>query len=334
MTRPAEDVARQLKRNRRLIIVIGVVIPLLIAIVGALVMALWIPELPNPVASHWGTSGPNGYSAVGSIIALPLLITFVFAAISAFVSWRGGPNGGMLWAHKVLVSASVFLAVSITALAAGSLAMQRGLDNAESAGDPAGIMLAAFPIALLMGLFAWLMLPAAEKVHSTPVVAEPLDASSTERVYFSTSTRIGTGVVLVAVVALAALGLALTIQAVSNPTELLLPASIGLLVIALAVSTLSWRITVDHRGLRVRSAMGWPRATIAADQIESVSVVRVDPIGEFGGYGWRWAPDGRSGIVLSKGDAIQVTRTNGKKFIVTMHDAQRGAEALATVAKK
>jgi len=334
MTRPAEDVARQLKRNRRLIIVIGVVIPLLIAIVGALVMALWIPELPNPVASHWGTSGPNGYSAVGSIIALPLLITFVFAAISAFVSWRGGPNGGMLWAHKVLVSASVFLAVSITALAAGSLAMQRGLDNAESAGDPAGIMLAAFPIALLMGLFAWLMLPAAEKVHSTPVVAEPLDASSTERVYFSTSTRIGTGVVLVAVVALAALGLALTIQAVSNPTELLLPASIGLLVIALAVSTLSWRITVDHRGLRVRSAMGWPRATIAADQIESVSVVSVDPIGEFGGYGWRWAPDGRSGIVLSKGDAIQVTRTNGKKFIVTMHDAQRGAEALATVAKK
>jgi hypothetical protein len=334
MTRPAEDVARQLKRNRRLIIVIGVVIPLLIAIVGALVMALWIPELPNPVASHWGTSGPNGYSAVGSVIAMPLLITLVFAALSAFVSWRGGPNGGMLWVQKVLVSASVFLAVSITALAAGSLAMQRGLDNAESAGDPAGIMLAAFPVALLMGLFAWLMLPAAEKVHSTPVVAEPLDASSTERVYFSTSTRIGTGVVLVAVVALAALGLALTIQAVSNPTELLLPASIGLLVIALAVSTLSWRITVDHRGLRVRSAMGWPRATIAADQIESVSVVSVDPIGEFGGYGWRWAPDGRSGIVLSKGDAIQVTRTNGKKFIVTMHDAQRGAEALATVAKK
>jgi len=334
MTLPADNGASTRTRNRRLIIVIGVVIPLLITLVGAFVMALWIPELPNPVASHWGTSGPNGYSTVGSVIVLPLLITLVFAAISAFVSWRGGPEGGMLWAHKVLVSASVFLAVSITALAAGSLAIQRGLENAESAGDPAGIMLAAFPVALLMGFFAWLMLPAAEHIQPTSVAAKPIEGSSTERVHFSTSTRLGPGVVVIAVVALVALGLALTIQAVSNPTELLLPASIGLLVIALAVSTLSWRITVDHRGLRVRSAMGWPRATIAPDQIESVSVVTVDPIGEFGGYGWRWAPDGRSGIVLSKGEAIQVTRMNGKKFIVTMHDAQRGAEALATIAKK
>lgn len=247
MTLPAENVAPQRARNRRLIIVIGVVIP--------------------------------------------LLITLVFAVISAFVSWRGGPNGGMLWAHKVLVPTSVFLSVTITVLAA-------------------------------------------ERIQSTSVAATPIEGSSTELVHFSTTTRLGPGVVVIAVVALAALGLALTIQAVSTPTELLLPASIGLLVIALAVSTLSWRITIDHRGLRVRSAMGWPRATIAPDQIESVSVVSVDPIGEFGGYGWRWAPDGRSGIVLSKGEAIQVTRMNGKKFIVTMHDAQRGAEALATVARK
>jgi len=334
MNRPAEDVAPQLTRTRRLIIVIGLVIPLLITLVGAFVMVLWIPELPNPVASHWGTGGPDGYSTVGGVIALPLAITLVFAAAASFASWKGAPQGGLVWAHKILIATSVFLAALLTVIAAGSLAIQRGLESADATGDVGGVMLVAFVVATLLAVFGWLMLPAAEKVQSAPVVAEPIGASSTELVHFSTTTRLGPGVVVIAVVALVALGLALTIQAASNPTELLLPASIGLFVIALAVSTLWWRVTIDHRGLRVRSAMGWPRATIAPDQIESVSVVVVDPIGEFGGYGWRWAPDGRSGIVLSKGEAIEVKRTNGKKFIVTMHDAKRGAEALATVAKK
>ncbi|WP_010203016.1 DUF1648 domain-containing protein [Salinibacterium sp. PAMC 21357] len=334
MTLPAENVAPQLTRNRRLIIVIGVVIPLLITVVGAFVMALWIPELPNPVASHWGPSGVNGYSTVGGMIALPLMITLAFVAFSAIASWRGGPNGGMLWAHKVMVATSVFLAVSITVLAAGSLAIQRGLESAENAPDPIGVLLAALPIAALMGFLAWLMLPAAERIQPTAVQARPVAGSPTERVYFSTTTRLGPGVVLIAAVALVALGLALAIQAVSNPAELLLPAAVGIFVITLAVSTLSWRITIDHRGLRVRSALGWPRTTIAPDQISSVAVVSVDPLGEFGGYGWRWAPGGRSGIVLSKGEALEVTRMNGKKFIVTMHDAPLAAEALATVAKK
>ncbi|GAA1225810.1 hypothetical protein [Rhodoglobus aureus] len=218
--------------------------------------------------------------------------------------------------------------------AAGSLAVQRGLENAENAPAIGGIAIAAFPTAIVLGIFAWLMLPAAEQIRSTAVVAKPIKGSSPERVHFLSATRLGPGVVVIAVVALVALGVALAIQAVSNPAELLLPAVIGLVVLALAVSTRSWRITIDQRGLRVRSAFGWPRATIAPDQIGSVAVVTVDPIGEFGGYGWRWAPGGRSGIVLSKGEAIEVTRMNGKKFIVTMHDAQLAAEALATVAKK
>jgi len=334
MTLPAENVSPRLTSNRRLIVVIGVVIPLLITLVGSFVMALWTPELPNPVASHWGVNGPDGFTTVGGVIALPLLITLAFAAFAAIVSWKGAPQGGLLWAHKILIATSVFLAVLLTVVSSGSLAIQRGLESAESAGDIGGIMVAAFVIAALLALFAWLMLPAAELITSSAVAAEPIEGSDAQRVHFSTSTRLGPGVVVIAVAALVALGLALAIQAFTNPAELLLPASIGIIVIALAVSTLSWRVTIDRRGLRVRSAMGWPRTTIAPDQVQSVAVVDVNPIGEFGGYGWRWAPGGRSGIVLSKGEAVEVTRTNGKKFLVTMHDAKGAAVALATVAKK
>ena len=42
MTLPDENVAPQRSRNRRLIIVIGVVIPLVITLAGAFVMALWL----------------------------------------------------------------------------------------------------------------------------------------------------------------------------------------------------------------------------------------------------------------------------------------------------
>jgi len=334
MTDSLENPVPQRTRTRRLVIVIGVVVPVLITLIGAIIAALWIPELPDPVASHWGTSGPDGFTAVGGVIALPLIITLAFVVITTLVTWKGAPHGGMLWAHKLLVATAVFIAVLLTVISSGTLAIQRGLDSAENAGDIGGIMIAGFVIAAILAALAWLMLPAAEQIVSHPVAAEPIVGSTTQRVHFSTTTRLGPGVVVIAVAALVALGVALTIQAFSNPAELLLPAVIGIFVIALAVSTLSWRVTVDHRGLRVRSALGFPRSTIAPEQIASVAVVEVNPIGEFGGYGWRWAPDGRSGIVLSKGEAIEVTRTNGKKFIVTMHDARRGAEALATVAKK
>jgi hypothetical protein len=183
MTLPDENVSPQRSRSRRLIIVIGVVIPLVITLAGAFVMALWIPELPNPVATHWGAAGPDGYSTVGGVIALPLLITLAFAAFAAFATWRGGPNGGMLWAHKILVATSVLLSVLITVIAAGSLAVQRGLDNAESAPGIGSILLAAIPVAALMGVLAWLMLPAAETIESTSEAAQQLTVCASRRLH-------------------------------------------------------------------------------------------------------------------------------------------------------
>jgi hypothetical protein len=57
----------------------------------------------------------------------------------------------------------------------------------------------------------------------------------------------------------------------------------------------------------------------------------VNPLAEFGGWGWRWGADGRVGVVLRAGEGIQVTRTNGKRFVVTVDDAQTGASVLAGV---
>jgi len=53
----------------------------------------------------------------------------------------------------------------------------------------------------------------------------------------------------------------------------------------------------------------------------------VQPMGELGGYGVRSAP-GRFGVVLRAGDALDVTRRNGKRFTVSVPDAATAAGVL------
>jgi len=78
--------------------------------------------------------------------------------------------------------------------------------------------------------------------------------------------------------------------------------------------------------------MGWPRIEIPAAEIASVRAVRVDPFAEFGGWGYRFGVDGRRGVVLRAGDALEVARTNGRVFVVTVDDAATAASVLALAA--
>ena len=57
-------------------------------------------------------------------------------------------------------------------------------------------------------------------------------------------------------------------------------------------------------------------------------------MGEFGGWGLRWAPGGGFGVVLRSGPGIRITRTNGKTFSVTVDDAEAGAALLTALAAR
>ena len=87
-------------------------------------------------------------------------------------------------------------------------------------------------------------------------------------------------------------------------------------------------------GLRVRSIAGLPRFSVALADVEGVAVVRVDPTAEFGGWGFRLGLDGRFGIVLRAGDAIQVERRRGRTLVVTVDDAATGAGLLSALADR
>ena len=104
-----------------------------------------------------------------------------------------------------------------------------------------------------------------------------------------------------------------------------------LLIAILTVTMLVFRVRIDRRGLLVRSLIGWPRTRIPLDDIDDVATATIDPLREFGGWGWRIAVDGRRGVVLRAGEALQVTRAKGRVFVVTVDGAAEAAAVLQTL---
>jgi hypothetical protein len=124
---------------------------------------------------------------------------------------------------------------------------------------------------------------------------------------------------LVPLVVMAALGIA--------PAFLVVVALAGLVV----GSSLAARVWVDRRGLTVRAPLGFPAVTIPLDEIAAVDVIQVSALGDYGGWGWRIGRRGRPGVVFHSGDALQVTRGDGRRFVVTVDGAQEAAALLTSL---
>lgn len=106
---------------------------------------------------------------------------------------------------------------------------------------------------------------------------------------------------------------------------LLLPAWgiwLGGLFVLLALAFMQVEANVNNDGLRVRLG-GIPVRRIPLEKISSARAIDLEPT-EWGGWGWRAAPNG-SAIVLRRGDALELTFRNGRRFAITVDDAATGA---------
>jgi hypothetical protein len=109
---------------------------------------------------------------------------------------------------------------------------------------------------------------------------------------------------------------------------------LALLLLAFAATTLAFHVRVDDSGLHVDSVLGIPRFHVPLSDIESAARVEVNPMGEFGGWGLRLSTGRRFGVVLRAGDAIEVLRRSGKRFVVTVDDAATGAALLEALVSR
>ncbi|MFF1573368.1 hypothetical protein ACFVWR_11505 [Leifsonia sp. NPDC058292] len=60
----------------------------------------------------------------------------------------------------------------------------------------------------------------------------------------------------------------------------------------------------------------------------------MNPIGDFGGFGMRYSTGRRFGVVLRHGPPIGVERRDGRRFVVTVADADTGAALLQALAQR
>lgn len=106
---------------------------------------------------------------------------------------------------------------------------------------------------------------------------------------------------------------------------------VPLLVVVVLLAAFRIRVRADASGFTVRGLLGWPRIRVPLREIAGVTLVEVNPLSHFGGWGIRMGLTGRrTGVVLRAGEAIEVARRSGRSLVVTVDDARAAAGVLAT----
>lgn len=313
--------------HRAVSTVLTLVVPLALAAVPVVVAGAWAAELPDPVAVHFGADGPDGFSSLAGAVWPAVAIGAVVAVSAWALAFFWGRTAQV---RRVAAGCAMGLTAFVSAIVVGTLDLQRGLTDAADV-DGVGLVVAlAFVVGIAAAaLGAWAVpadahQPATEPVPATAAV---LDLGPDEAAAWVAHAESRTALVVGTAAVLLQLALALLLAL----PFLLVPA----VAVAAAVLSSTWfTVTVDRRGLTVRSALGRPRFVVPLDEVERAHVVPVSPMAEFGGWGYRVGRGGRVGVVLRTGEGLQVERSVGRSFVVTVDDAATGAALLNTLAAR
>ena len=324
------------RRARIVYMTVGTWVPIAVTSVAVALMISWLGDLPASIAVHWGPGGaPDRFGPAWSSPLLAAILGYglagLFTGIGVGVS-RSGEWGPVL---RFLGALSCGLSVFLMTLLTAGLAVQRGLADAAQAPSILLPLAIAAGAGLVTGAVAWFLQPAVAVSGGTATTPDSgLTLAPGERAVWLRTTTMARPAIF-AIVGVALLMAAVAIAAGLTGGQLWgLFAGLAALFAILAATTCVFRIRVSDAGLRVRSIAGFPRFRVALDDIAGVSVVNVSPVAQFGGWGIRSGLDGRFGIVLRGGEAIQVARRSGGPFVVTVDDAATGAAVLSALAAR
>lgn len=317
-----------LRRARLTFFVVALIVPIVVTAVALVVVLTWLPTLPAEVATHWGVSGVDGFGPPSTYIWLLIAIGLGLPALMAVVTLA---SVGAHWGGAARLMGA--LAAGMSALAAvmsiGSLAIQRDIVDPAEAPGVGVVMALAFAALLLVAAAAWAVQPRVRPEQGRTLEARyAVQIEKGERVVWVATTTMPRGAL--AFLLLVLLGLvALAAYMLGTGVEGGWIAAVVVLVVGFALAaTASFRVQVTPEGFAARALLGWPRIRIPLAEVESARAVEISPFGEFGGWGWRIAVDGRTGIVMRRGSAIEVSRNGRRPFIVTIDGAEEAAALL------
>ena len=332
MTDITQAARAEVAAARRVFVWVAIVAPTLIVLAGTAVIIAWLPQLPNPIATHWsGGAGPDGFSSPMSAVWLTLGMGLGMTALFGGIVWveaRQRPDTWG-WSQRLLGAMGPAMAVFLTVLFVGMVGTQRGLADAADAGSIDAMLWAGLGSALVIGVIAWFVQPKAEFARPT-FLGVPFELAPEERAVWIAETRMGTGALVslgVLVFAFVAIG---AVMLASGTEVWWLMLLVSLVIVFGIVTCTVYRVRIDSRGLLVRSLVGWPKFHYTPDRITAVAVVDVAPMAEYGGWGLRFIP-GSTGVLMRGGEGILVTLTSGRTFVVTVDEAATGAGLLEAV---
>lgn len=340
------------RRARAAFLWVGVIIPLSVLAVSAVIVAFWLPEIPDPAAVHWSESGVDGFGPGWIYLAIlgGIAVMVIGFALLAWFAHRLPQNGRQVasaeserpqWSStaRFLGAMNLGVAAFISLVCLVGVGSQRGLADAADAPDIGLTVLLGFVLMTVAVAGGWFLQPSTPLPDSSRMEtpADPLKTSATERlVWIGTATIARTGRTVIGGTLLLVCALAAVMIATGSGgmiTAIIMLVTCAILIAAI-VTTFAFRVRIGPAGLLVRSLAGWPKFEIPVADIESVRAVDIDPFAEFGGWGLRYGLNGRYGVVLRRGEALEVTRVGGRRFVVTVDDAQTAAAALAAVTRK
>ena len=323
---------------RRISRIVALWIPLALTMVAVALMIVWLPDLPETIAIHWNAAGhADGFAPAWSMPVIAgatgTLLALVLGLLPVLGSREGewGPTLRLLGA--VSLGMSVFLLTAMT----WSVAMQRGLADAHDAPSIVPALAVGAAVGAIAGVVGWFVQPtlSASGGHAPSGTApEAMTLAAGERVVWLRTTTLPRGFAVTIVVAILVLAVAALATSVTGGEASWALGVLAAVFVVLLATTGVFRVRVSDAGLRVSAPVGIPRFVIPLDDIESVSVVDVQPLAQFGGYGIRLGLDGRFGVVLHGGEGIQVSRRAGKTFVVAVDDAATGAALLQALARR
>jgi hypothetical protein len=310
---------------------VAIWLPLAFTAVGVVVQLALLPAVPATVAVHWNASGePDGFAPAWTQPLLTLLFGFGVPLLLALTSLPGLRRGDGGATYRLMGATATAVSALITVAFTWTFAMQAGLDEA-SAAPPVwaalGVSLAAGVVA---GVASWFLQPRAANADDVPQSASPLALAPTERALWMRSVAMRSGAAIAITAAVLLIGVGAGAGWVTGAPAALAWSltALTLLLLVLAATTVAFHVRVDETGLHVDSVLGIPRFHVPLTDVASAARVEVDPMGEFGGWGLRLSTGRRFGVVLRAGEALEVWRRSGKRFVVTVDDAQTGAALL------
>lgn len=316
---------------RRATILIGLGAPAVITTFAVWLQLMWRGDLPDPVATHWsGLGAPDGFGAPWMYPVMTAVFGFAVPSVFSLIGLRSIHHGEGGAVPRMLTASALGMSTLFAVQMTWSVADQRGLADAVNAPNPWPGILFGVLAGLCLSVAGWHAqpeLPVPLRRHYRPgtVPLDPDDPLSWQG-YSSASGALRAAVWAPATL-MFVVGIAIAMRSSLGGISLIIASVIIALVAAL---TMRFKVQVSSAGLEVRSVVGWPAFRVPIDDIDDVSVTEVQGFTDFGGWGVRKMP-GAFGIIMSNGDALHVTRLDGRRLVVTIdHDSEQAAAILGS----